>query len=307
MSKYTDRNIGKDISGTEIFLPNIDDNYVKEIFSNILSGNTSYLFDKITPDINLNFTDENNNSVTHLLLKADSKLITEETKISLLKFFIEHDAPLNTYNREKLTPLHIAILNGESKVVNFLIDHKVNINAVTNNNLNSLFLALKNNIGMCPELIKPKELNKDEKKDENELKKEIIKDITNEFKNGNYNQYFRTYLKQIFVDFVKGRNYSKASVDSIINKYQDLIKKSENSAQNIEIKFESELNTSIEKLKNEFQINDSVFDDKLDFQNYTTLEDQENIKEHLIQLLNRLKINLSQLYFWFNQFIITLL
>ena len=64
MSKYFDKNfnreIGRDISGTEIYQPNIDDAFINLIFSNINSGNIGYLYEKITPDIKLNFTDENN-------------------------------------------------------------------------------------------------------------------------------------------------------------------------------------------------------------------------------------------------------
>ena len=231
MSNYFDKNfnknISRDISGTEIFQSNVDDETIKSIFANI--ANTTYLFDKITPDINLNFTDENNNSVVHLLLKVDQKAVSEETKINLLKFFLEHKAPLNTYNKEKLTPLHIAILNGESKIVEFLIKQKVNINAPTNNNLNPLFLALKNNVKMCPDLIIPKDINKDEKKDENEFRNEVSKivlELLND-KNKLYkdsanndiklNKYFDTYLKEVFKDFVEGKNYRSRFILSLIS------------------------------------------------------------------------------------------
>jgi ankyrin repeat protein len=257
MSKYTDRNIGKDISGTEIFLPNIDDNYVKEIFSNILSGNTSFLFERITPDINLNFTDENNNSVTHLLLKADSKLITEETKISLLKFFLEHNAPLSTYNKEKLTPLHIAVLNNECKIVEFLMD-KVNVNAYTNNNLNSLMLALRNNISVCPDLIIPDELNKDQKKDENKLRK-LTADKLEEFL---LSKPYFGYFKQIFEDFVNGQNYNKDKIDSIITKYLDIVGKKDNSVQNVVTEYN--LEKFLDDIKDFDNINENSFDDKFD-------------------------------------------
>jgi len=294
MSKYFDKNfskdIGRDMRGAEIFQPNIDDNTSNLILINIKSGDSiKVLFQLITPEIKLNFIDENNNSVVHLLLKTKN---TEETKISLLKFFLEHDAPLNTYNREKLTPLHIAILNGESKIVNFLIDHKVNINAITNNNLNSLFLALKNNVNVCPELITPKELNKDEKKDNNELFNLIKNEIVKGFQtNPTYNIFLNTHLKQIFKDFIEGRNYEKSKIDGIINQYKNILKNPESSSDNIRNKYDSELSKYVESLKSEFKnIDDnSNFDENEDFTNYNTVKDEERIKKNIDDTENEIK------------------
>jgi len=266
MSKYFDKNFSKDIrrdmSGAEIFQPNIDENTLNLILTNIKSGDgIKILFKLITPDIKLNFVDENNNSVVHLLLNTEN---TEETKINLLKFFIEHDAPLNTYNRDKLTPLHISILKGESKVVIFLIDHKVNINAVTNNNLNSLFLALKNNVKLCPELIIPKKITEDEKKDNNELFDLIKNMIVKGFQtNPTYNRFLNTHLKKIFEDFIEGRNYDKSKIDGIIKQYKNIIKNPEHSSENIQNKNDNELSKYVENLKSEFKNidDDSAFDE----------------------------------------------
>jgi hypothetical protein len=285
MSKYFDKKFVQDISGTEKFLPNIDDDTVKLIFSNIISGNTTYLFDRITPDINLNFTDENNNSVVHVLLKADSKLITEETKIHLLKFFIEHNAPLNTYNNEKLTPLHIAILNSEYKIVEFLVDQKVNINAPTNNNLNPLFLALKNNIGVCPDLILPKELNKDEKKDDNELRNKIGEEILNFFKT-NPNNYLQ-HIETIFKDFVNGKNYDYQNINNIVAKYKSALTKSENSSQNIHNIYglESNVNT----IKDEFKNINKKLDESFNFTDYNITSDMSKVVNNITKLDNEVK------------------
>jgi hypothetical protein len=296
MSNYFDKNfnknISRDISGTEIFQSNVDDETIKSIFANI--ANTTYLFDKITPDINLNFTDENNNSVVHLLLKVDQKAVSEETKINLLKFFLEHNAPLNTYNKEKLTPLHIAILNGESQIVEFLLKQKVNINAPTNNNLNPLFLALKNNVKMCPDLIIPKDINKDEKKDENEFRNEVNKIVLELLfdKNKTYkdsddndiklNKYFE-YLEEIFKDFIEGKNYNKENIDGIVNMYKESIKNSESSAQKLQNKYDLELfDKYVKDLKNEFKnISDSNLDEDEDFQSYDINVDIDRIKKEI--------------------------
>jgi hypothetical protein len=79
MSKYFDKKFISDI-GYKIIKPSLDDEFKNFIFSNISSGNYNILFDKITSDVYLNFTDTDNNSVIHSLLMVDNKLISEDTK-----------------------------------------------------------------------------------------------------------------------------------------------------------------------------------------------------------------------------------
>jgi len=180
MSKYLEKSTinysNFSNQGTKSYAPIINEELKSFIFSNI-STNYQILYDKITPDIKLTFTDSDNNSVTHKLLMVDDKLINELAKIELLKFFISRGAPINTYNKDKKSPLHIAIINGNFKIGKMLITYGANINAPTTNNMLPIHLALKGKIEACEELVIPKEFFKDDKKDKNELAIAVIKRI----------------------------------------------------------------------------------------------------------------------------------
>jgi len=180
MSKYLEKSTinysNFSNQGTKSYAPIINEELKSFIFSNI-STNYQILYDKITTDIKLTFTDSDNNSVTHKLLMVDDKLINELAKIELLKFFISRGAPINTYNKDKKSPLHIAIINGNFKIVKMLITYGANINAPTTNNMLPIHLALKGKIEACEELVIPKEFFKDDKKDKNELAIAVIKRI----------------------------------------------------------------------------------------------------------------------------------
>jgi hypothetical protein len=215
MSKYIPKNVVSDI-GQKIIKPNIDEETKNFIFSNISSGNFKVLYDKITPDITLTFVDNDNNSVTHVLLNVNSKLIPQETKIKLLTFFIRHGAPLNTYNKQKLTPLHIAINNGDAIVVKFLIDNGANTNAETINKLLPIHLALMSKYIVCEKDVKPEVIGDIEKKDKNELDNALLDKMIELFDNK-----FYSLIDNIFKDHIKGFDVTKIT-DSIIREITNI-------------------------------------------------------------------------------------
>jgi len=188
--------------GRPILKPTINDETKNFIFSNISSGNYTLLYDKISSGyMNLSFNDNDNNSVIHILLKVDNKLIPENTKIKLLKFFIQKGAPVNSYNKDKMTPLHIAINNGDSKIVKFLLDNGSNPQAKTYNNITPIQLALNINTEVCKDNIVPKNISDIETKDKNKLKNKIVEKVKENFNK----DYFIMFCK-IFEDYKIGYN-----------------------------------------------------------------------------------------------------
>jgi hypothetical protein len=207
MSKYLGNKPFPQNTYTEpslILKPTIDDATKSFIFSNINSGNYKILFEKITPDISLTFNDSDNNSVVHSLLKVDDKIVPENIKIKILQFFIRRGAPLNTFNKHKLSPLHIAINNGDSKIVTFLLENGSNPNAETLNKITPIQLALQINTSICKENIIPSFIGEIDIKDKNELKNEISKEIKRNFDNRYFNLFNR-----IFQHYKSGFNFIK--------------------------------------------------------------------------------------------------
>jgi len=199
---YPNKNIN-DI-GKKTLYPNVDEIKKTEIFANIL-GSPLKLFDIITPDIKLTFTNNDNESVIHVLVGASDRLISEDTKLRLLEFFINRGAPLNSYNKFGFTPLHIAISNNSVKVVKFLLKHGANSNAEVNRTkLLPLHLALKSSVGVCTELIIPQQLVPDEKKDVDELRNVINNKIISTFDS----RFFELFCN-IFDNYRDGYNNKK--------------------------------------------------------------------------------------------------
>jgi ankyrin repeat protein len=144
MSKYIDKNIGKGSLniGNKTILSNIGEELKNKIFANINSVSFPILYDLITPEVKLSFVDKDNNSVTHILLNVNNRTIPENTKLELLKYFIKRGAPINSYNKMKMTPLHLAIENGHHLIVKYLLAlENININLINNDGQTALHIA----------------------------------------------------------------------------------------------------------------------------------------------------------------------
>lgn len=199
MSKYIDKNIGKGSLniGNKTILSNIGEELKNKIFANINSVSFPILYDLITPEVKLSFVDKDNNSVTHILLNVNNRTIPENTKLELLKYFIKRGAPINSYNKMKMTPLHLAIENGHHLIVKYLLANGANPNAETMNNLTALQLALNATPIGCKTDIIPKELYPDQKKNKN-----ILTEAINKFAIDNYDVKYNKYFEKVFDDYL---------------------------------------------------------------------------------------------------------
>lgn len=199
MSKYIDKNIGKGSLniGNKTILSNIGEELKNKIFANINSVSFPILYDLITPEVKLSFVDKDNNSVTHILLNVNNRTIPENTKLELLKYFIKRGAPINSYNKMKMTPLHLAIENGHHLIVKYLLANGANPNAETMNNLTALQLALNATPIGCKTDVIPKELYPDQKKNKN-----LLTEAINKFAIDNYDVKYNKYFEKVFDDYL---------------------------------------------------------------------------------------------------------
>jgi ankyrin repeat protein len=265
MSKYIDKskgysNIGYSNIGNRILLSNIDDNLKNEIFSNINSISYPKLYDLITPSIKLSFIDKDKNSVVHTLLNVNNRTIPEDTKLKLLKFFIKRGAPINTYNQNKKTPLHLAIENSHHMIVKFLLDSGANPNAETINNLTVLQLALDATPIGCHTDIIPKELYPEAKENKNELTQEIAT-----FVKANYDISFNPYITAIFDDYLKEFQTIKANKELLTNIKTEILKILNSDLPEAEIKYDitEKKKVYIQNIANNLLVDNTTIDDNL--------------------------------------------
>lgn len=295
MSKYFDKKFVSDI-GQKIIKPNIDEETKNFIISNLVAGNFNLIFDKITPDMSLSFTDSENNSLIHLLLNTNDKLIPEETKIKLLNIFVKKGAPINTYNKQKLTPLHIAINNGNDKIVKLLLEKGANPNAATNNNLLPIHLALRKNIGLCRELIIPKNIGDIEKKNKNELKNALHNKILDIFDRKYFNM-----LDKIFEDHtevLKDEEYPDISSNIL-----DLIQQDDTPSE-IALKLENKIMTHISNISGRYK---SIDKSTIDIDNTINVDNfiRDKLNEKYINhdtKIEELKNNYKKLMYLIDDF-----
>jgi ankyrin repeat protein len=240
MSKYTDKNVFNKYStmGNTNLVPNIDTEFKNKIFALINTGDFGKLKDNINESIKLTFSDQNNNSVVHLLLNVDNKIIPEDTKLKMLKYFIKSGAPVNTYNKFKKTPLHIAIEKSHHVIVHFLIENGANPNATTLNNYTPIQLAIIPKIQGCLKNIIPEEMFPKASKDRDLIRIQLfeyIKKVLTTDAPKLINDNIIACIKKIFDDYLNVIDQTKETRE-LIAKIPEEILKIQMSADQLDVK-----------------------------------------------------------------------
>jgi hypothetical protein len=129
-----------------------DDLNVNQLFIYIDSGNYAEVYKLFLSKriyFNIKLKDE---SVLHRLMLVSDDKLTENKKLDFIKFLVANGAPINTYNKFNITPLHIAVERKYKKIVEYLLDSGANIHAISNDNLSVLHYATMINIIECPKI-----------------------------------------------------------------------------------------------------------------------------------------------------------
>jgi hypothetical protein len=229
MSKYTDKNVFNKYStmGNTNLVPNIDTEFKNKIFALINTGDFGKLKDNLNESIKLTFSDQNNNSVVHLLLNVDNKIIPEETKLKMLKYFIKTGAPVNTYNKFKKTPLHIAIEKSHHLIVDFLIKNGSNPNATTLNNYTPIQLAIVPKIQGCLKNIFPEEMFPKASKDRDLIRVQLFDYIKKVLTTDNpklINDSIIACIQKIFRDYLHVIDQTKETKELLAKIPEEILK-----------------------------------------------------------------------------------
>jgi hypothetical protein len=194
MSKYQPKKV-------TTFLPDIpiNDESKDKLFSLASSHNLSELEEFITTDsISLNVKNNNNKSIMHVLLEAEST-IDEEELLRCIKFLVERGAPISSIDNDNLTPLFICIKKKYSEIFKFLLEKGASLDINTNDDLTVLHA-----------LAKPEHITYDAKGIQSIIPEKIPK-ITMEG--------YEDVYKNIVDAIVKDSSNAKTIFDDIIKKF----------------------------------------------------------------------------------------
>jgi hypothetical protein len=135
MSKYQPKK-------SNIIIPeiNINQESKDKLFSLASSLNLSELEEFITTNsIPLNVKNNNNESIIHVILKAEST-IDEEELLRCIKFLISRDAPISSIDNSSLTPILLCINKNYNKIFEYLLDNGASLDINTYDNLTPLHI-----------------------------------------------------------------------------------------------------------------------------------------------------------------------
>ena len=141
-SKYYDKVIvpqneinKKNIERLFSIVTSFDMNQIKNFTSEY---NTSY-----------NVTDNFGNSVLHIIIKIDDANKTEDSRLHLIKYFIDNGVDVDVPDSNNVTPLHLACKKQYYKIAEYLIKNGAETNIEDSQMMTPLHYAIQGNVKVC--------------------------------------------------------------------------------------------------------------------------------------------------------------
>lgn len=204
----------------------IDPGQIEQLFSIVLDGDYNKIKGAISEkNINFGVKNENGQSLIHIVLENNSSGMKENEKYDLIKYLIDHGAPVGAYDKNNVTVLHLATKYQYPKIVELLLNSGMNANVLDASNMTPLHYAVQGNITTCKPRKKvgsliPKPIDKSiTNKELNKLTVKIIEELSkDDFKQ--YISHIRNTLKEIgdiyYIDFEGKLNVLTNDISKII-------------------------------------------------------------------------------------------
>lgn len=153
MSKYQPRVI---INNLEKYVP---DNIIEQFFLTIKTGDIDKIRDfanKYKNKYNLieksskGSPNESGKTPFHVVLELDDKVANNDTKLQIMKFLDQMDAPMDLPDIADVWPIHLAAALQSKKIINFFIDKKVSLDKKDSSNNTPLHYAIIGKEISCP-------------------------------------------------------------------------------------------------------------------------------------------------------------
>lgn len=234
-------------------LKRVDNKYIEKLFAIIQDGD----YDKIrnfVSDKNITFDvrNENGESVIHVIIKNKKSDFEEREKYNLVKYFIEHGVSVSDFDKNNITPIHLAAKYQLPSIVELLIENGANVRVIDNQGMNPLHYLTQGKMIECKQRKKVKSLIPSEAKREVPLInfKNTTACIIDIFYHSSFSKFF-THAKNTINNF---KDFFPSEFEEFEKKYIDDISKIMSNNKNIkenDIKMRSKLMEFIKEI-NEF-------------------------------------------------------
>lgn len=129
----------------------VDSSLIDKLFLLFQKGNITEINDFILAnDLNTNVINENGESLLHLVLKNDT--MSAKTKYDICLFLEGHGGLSANYDKNNVTPLHLASRYQLKNIIPLLLKYKHDPNALDSNYKSPLHYAVTGNKTQCPPL-----------------------------------------------------------------------------------------------------------------------------------------------------------
>ncbi len=124
-----------------------DTKKITELFNKIYKLDTYDLLQYITINqIDLNYINNNGDSLIHEVINLDNIKYTELSKLNIIKFLVQHGINPDMPNKINKTPLHLACYFQFEKIIEYLLTLNINVNYQDDNDNTALHYLFLGNI-----------------------------------------------------------------------------------------------------------------------------------------------------------------
>lgn len=239
---------------SEILSNNIDPSIINKIFDDLNNNDITQFKNTIDQNkVPLFYRNEGGQSVLHVIIKNQN--FTNIDKYNLVVWAVQRGAPINSFDKYNITPLHLASKYQNYEIVNFLIENGANINSKDNNGLTPLHYAVEGKTLMF-ENLKQQDLIPVVKTEE--TYRDLINEIIEILSSDKY-EFHLKHLSNIFIKQVNKIEFEFKDTDKII----DIIKENNENTRDSKI---IEVFSTVTKnfIKNNINIFKKIFKTPID-------------------------------------------
>ena len=123
---------------------------IERLFSIVTSFDMNQI-NNFTSEYNTsyNVTDNFGNSVLHIIIKIDDSNKTENSRLHLIKYFIDNGVDVDVPDSNNVTPLHLACKKQYYKIAEYLIKNGAETNIEDSQMMTPLHYSIQGNTKIC--------------------------------------------------------------------------------------------------------------------------------------------------------------